>query len=239
MIKQKKKIVKGAKELGIDLTEKQIKNFKTYLEILQKWNQKINLTALDSAEEIIVKHFLDSLSCLTGIKLTGNEKIIDVGTGAGFPGLPIKIIYPELNLTLLDASQKRISFLRRVCYKLGLKKVEFIHGRAEDYGQAKEYRASYDYALARAVAKLNILAEYLLPFTKVGGQVIAHKGPEVDNGLADSKAAIQELGGQLNQVQELNLPFREAERRLVLVDKVASTPLEYPRQAGQPTKNPL
>ncbi len=235
----KQKLVLGAEKLNIDLNKTQIEQFMDYLNLIQKWNQQINLTAVDSADEIVVKHFLDALSLLSEVELEGTEKIIDVGTGAGFPGLPLKIIYPELTITLLEAVKKKATFLRRVVYNLNLEQVEVIHGRAEDYGQQEEYREQYDYGLARAVAKLNILGEYTLPFVRQGGEFIAYKGREINKEVNNGKQAIKELGGEIREVKELHLPFSEADRNVVIVDKKISTSNQYPRSAGIPDKNPL
>lgn len=235
----RKKLTLGAEKLNIDLNKTQVEQFMDYLNLIQKWNQQINLTAVDSADKIVVKHFLDSLSLLAELKLDGTEKIIDVGTGAGLPGLPLKIVYPELTITLLEAVKKKVTFVRRAVYRLNLEGVEVIHGRAEDYGQQEEYREQYDYGLARAVAKLNILGEYTLPFVQQGGKFIAYKGREISKEINSSQQAIEQLGGEITETKVLNLPFSEAERNLVLIDKKHSTSNQYPRSAGIPDKNPL
>ncbi|MCK8826844.1 16S rRNA (guanine(527)-N(7))-methyltransferase RsmG [Natroniella acetigena] len=238
-MEEKELLVTGAQQLGVELTEEQIDKFIDYLEILQEWNQKMNLTALDTAREIIVKHFLDSLTCLVELDLTGREKVIDVGTGAGFPGVPLKIIYPQLKLTLLDSLRKRTNFLKQLCYKLNLEGIEFIHGRAEDYGQDQNYREQYDYVVARAVASLNILVEYTLPFARINGRLIAQKGSEAEQEVIESQQAVQSLGGAIFDLRKVNLPYSEAERHLVVIDKMAQTPVQYPRRAGKPKKSPL
>jgi len=235
----KAKLLTGAKELGIELADKELNSFINYMEILQSWNQKMNLTALDTPEEIVIKHFLDSLSCVKGMNLRGDEKVIDVGTGAGFPGIPLKIIYPNLRLTLLDSLQKRIKFLKHLGDELGLNNLEFIHGRAEDYGQSSDYREQYDYALARAVASLNVLSEYTLPFLRVGGVFLSQRGSSVKEDIINSQDAVDNLGGEIYDMLNINLPYSNAERNLVIIDKVSNTPTKYPRRAGKPNKRPL
>ena len=237
----KNKLITGAEELGIELSSKQVEKLLQYMEILREWNQKINLTAIDEPEEIIVKHFLDSLSLLQITNLSGSEKLIDIGTGAGFPGLVIKIIYPELELTLLDSVKKKVNFLRQAAYDLGLDldSIDFIHGRAEDLGRNRQYREQYDYAVARAVAYLNILSEYALPFVKIGGKFIAQKGKSAKREVVDSQVALEKLSGETINVQAVDLPYNNDERYLILIEKIAVTSSEYPRKAGTPKKNPL
>jgi len=199
----------------------------------------MNLTAIEEDQEIIVKHFLDSLTALNALKLEDGMRLIDVGTGAGFPGVPLKICYPKIQLTLLDSLNKRINFLQELCQLLGLEKVEFIHGRAEDYGKNPEYRESFDYVVSRAVAELGILGEYCLPLVRKGGYFLALKGPLAEEELEKGKKALQILGGKVEEIISLHLPLREDKRTLVLIKKINPTPKQYPRKAGTPQKKPL
>lgn len=237
----KNKLKKGSQELGVDLSDKQLETLMEYMEILQEWNQKINLTAIDSPEGIAVKHFLDSLSILQSLNLSGTERIIDIGTGAGFPGLVLKIIYPNLELTLLDSVKKKVDFLRQAAYQLGLDldTIEFVHSRAEDLGRNRQHREQYDYAVARAVAYLNILSEYALPFIKTGGQFIAQKGENAKKEVVESQVALEKLGAETINLAPVDLPYNNDDRYLVVIEKISSTPNQYPRQAGRPRKKPL
>lgn len=237
----KNKLKKGSQELGVDLSDKQLETLMEYMEILQEWNQKINLTAIDSPEGIVVKHFLDSLSILQSLNLSGTERIIDIGTGAGFPGLVLKIIYPNLELTLLDSVKKKVDFLRQAAYQLGLDldTIEFVHSRAEDLGRNRQHREQYDYAVARAVAYLNILSEYALPFIKTGGQFIAQKGENAKKEVVESQVALEKLGAETINLAPVDLPYNNDDRYLVVIEKISSTPNQYPRQAGRPRKKPL
>jgi 16S rRNA (guanine527-N7)-methyltransferase len=199
----------------------------------------MNLTAIEEEKEVVIKHFLDSISCGKVQQLKPIGKVIDVGTGAGFPGIPLKVIFPELKVTLLDSLNKRINFLKEVCLQLELKDVEFIHGRAEDFGQDKKHREVYDYAVARAVAPLNILVEYCLPFVKVGGFFICQKGKALDEELHEGKRAIEILGGKVVDQQHITLPFSDITHSILVIEKTKQIPTKYPRKAGKPTKNPL
>ena len=237
----KNKLKTGAQELGLDLSKEQLDILLEYMDILQEWNQKINLTAIDDPEEIVVKHFLDSLSLLQTLDLSGEERVIDIGTGAGFPGLVLKIIYPNLRLTLLDSVKKKVNFLRQAAYQLDLDldTIEFIHGRAEDLGRNRQHREQYDYAIARAVAYLNILSEYALPFVKVGGQFIAQKGENAKKEVVDSQVALEKLGGETVNLAPVDLPYNDDDRYLIVIEKIMATTSQYPRQAGTPKKKPL
>lgn len=237
---------KRAKQAGIELVEEQIEKFLLFLQELQKWNRKFNLTAINDEEEILVKHFIDSLSCLLGVpgKIYPKiKKIIDIGPGAGFPGIPLKIYQPRFELTLLEATMKKVEFMRYLSGKLGLEKgLQVIHGRAEEYGRNGEYREKYDLAVSRAVSNLAILAEYCLPFVKIGGMFISQKGREITGELHKAGKAIEILGGRVNKVIPYKIPLmrgEELERNLVVVDKVESTPEDYPRRPGVATKRPL
>jgi len=235
----RKLLLDGCQEIGITLKEEQIESFMTYLTFLQQKSQEMNLTAIQEGEEIIIKHFLDSLTSLKALELQPGAKLIDIGTGAGFPGVPLKIVFPELQLSLLDSLKKRVGFLEDLCLKLRLKGVEFIHGRAEDFGQNTAYREKFDYVVSRAVAELGVLAEYCLPLVKVGGHFLALKGPLAGEELTKGKKALQILGGEVEKVITLNLPLREDKRNLVLIKKNKITPKQYPRKAGTPQKKPL
>ncbi len=226
-------------DLDLDLEQEQINQFKKYSAILQDWNQKMNLTALSQKEEIINKHFLDSLSCFKLINFAKEKKILDVGTGAGFPGLPIKIVDSDSSLVLLEAVRKKIFFLEELCYKLNLSRIEFIHGRAEKFGQDDNYREKFDLVVARAVAEVNTLSEYTLPFVKLGGNLIIQKGRNIQQELKQSKAAIKLLGGEIETIAEFNLPFANEKRNLIKIKKTAKTPNKYPRRISKPEKDPL
>ncbi|MGC8856142.1 MAG: 16S rRNA (guanine(527)-N(7))-methyltransferase RsmG [Anaerolineae bacterium] len=234
------KLVREAQALfNIHLTGRQVMAFLTYERELLEWNQKFNLTAIRDAEAIRTKHFLDSFSCVLAWKANPPARLIDVGTGAGFPGLPLKILYPNMHVTLVESVGKKAMFCQHVVRVLGLENVEVIQARAEDLGQRPEYREQFDWAVARAVAHLNVLGEYLLPLVKVGGMMLAQKG---ESGPAEAQAAekaLKILGGKIKQLIPVSLPGVADDRYLILVEKVAATPNKYPRKAGMPTKIPL
>ena len=221
----------------MDIDNVSAEKFAVYMELLREWNEKINLTAITDEEGILVKHFFDS--CSISDFVGNNSKIIDVGTGAGFPGLPLKIVNDTLNLTLVDSLNKRINFLNEVKNKLGLKNVETVHGRAEDVGIDNKYREKYDFAVSRAVAELRILVEYLLPLVKVGGKVIAMKGPNIDEEVENSKKAVKLLGGEIERIESFRLGNTDNERTIIIIKKIKNTESKYPRKAGIPRKNPL
>jgi 16S rRNA (guanine527-N7)-methyltransferase len=233
-------LVTGASELlDIDLTQQQIKSFAWYSHEMLDWNRRFNLTAITDPAEIEIKHFLDSLSCVLGMGLSPQGRVVDVGTGAGFPGLPLKIVYPHLELTLIESIGKKAEFCRHVIAGLALSGVTMLQARVEDAARMNEHRAMYDWALARAVAPMEVLAEYLLPLLRVGGKALAQKG---ETGLAEAHGAenaIRLLGGKLAQLIPVDLPKVAESRYLVLVEKVAQTPAKFPRRAGIPAKRPL
>lgn len=229
----------GSKEMNIEITDHQIDQLLKYKDILLEWNQKMNLTAIDEEKEVMIKHFLDSLSCIQTKYLKTEGSMIDVGTGAGFPGVPLKIALPSVKLTLLDSLKKRIGFLEEVCKETDLNDVNFVHGRAEDFGQNKDYREQYDYAVSRAVAALNILVEYCLPFVKVGGYFICQKGPGLIEELPEAKNAIKALGGEVVEQIAVTLPFSDITHHILVIKKIKQTPTKYPRKAGKPSKEPI
>ncbi len=211
----------------------------TYERELLDWNQKFNLTAIRDAEAIRTKHFLDSFSCVLAWGANPPHHLVDVGTGAGFPGLPLKILYPQLKLTLIESVGKKAMFCQHIVRVLGLDGVNVIHARAEDIGQKPEHREQYDWAVARAVANMNVLVEFLLPLTKVGGTMLAQKGESGPAEAQSAEKAMKLLGGKLQQILPVNLPGVADDRFLVLVHKSAATPPKYPRKAGMATKQPL
>jgi 16S rRNA (guanine527-N7)-methyltransferase len=230
-------LVEGSKEFSVSLVEGQINGLIKYKDILKEWNQKINITAIEDDKEIIVKHFIDSLSI---IPYLGNMdvKLIDVGTGGGFPGIPVKVACEKINVTLLDSLDKRIKFLNNVISELKLEGIKACHGRAEDFGMMEEHRERYDIATARAVANLPVLLEYCLPFVKVGGIFIAMKGSSMEE-VDASNRALEVLGGKIDKIENINLPFADAVRNIIIVKKIKSTPKKYPRKAGKPSKEPI
>lgn len=226
----------GSNKLGVPLNSTQIEQFKEYAELLTEWNKKINLTAITAPADIAVKHFLDCLSAILTNCIRGS--VIDVGTGAGFPGLVLKIAKPEIKLTLLDSLNKRINFLKEVSGKLALEDINFVHARAEDAARTV-LRSNFDTAVSRAVANMTVLSELCLPFLKIGGRFLALKGPLADEELHSAKRAIHILGGEIEDVFEVEIPFSELSHKIIIIKKVRQTPLQYPRKAGIPTKNPL
>ncbi len=224
---------------GFPLSAVQAQQFEQYYTILLDWNQRMNLTAIEDAEDVVYKHFLDSVLTLQVTGPLAGKQLIDVGTGAGFPGVPLKIMTPTLELCLFDSLQKRIHFLEHLCGQLALKDVRTLHGRAEEFGQNAAYRETFDLATARAVAKLPVLAELCLPFVRVGGQFVALKGPELELELAESQRALETLGGRLGEIKNIQLAHGQYERNLVVVEKIRPTPKKYPRRAGTPQKAPL
>jgi len=234
------KLVLHAQELfHIHLTGRQVMALITYERELLDWNQKFNLTAIRDTESIRTKHFLDSFSCVLAWGANPPYRLIDVGTGAGFPGLPLKILYPGMKLTLVESVGKKAMFCEHMVRMLGLENVEVIKGRAEEIGQLPAHREKYDWAVARAVANMNVLGEYLLPLVKVGGTMIAQKSESGPAEAQSAEKAMKLLGGKLKQVVPVNLPGVADDRYLVLVDKSAATPPRYPRKAGMPAKQPL
>lgn len=232
-------ITESQKYTGSPLTEKQVKAFEVFEAELMSWNEKFNLTAIRDAEGIRIKHFLDSLTCLQVMKPLHNERIIDVGTGAGFPGIPLKIIYPGIKLTLVESVGKKAGFCRHMVETLHLDNVDVLTLRAEEVGRLPNHRAQYDWALARAVASLPILSEYLIPLLKIGGHMLAQKGESAHAEAQASENALKLLGAQLQKIDKITLPGVVDERFLVVIKKTAATPAPYPRTVGIPTKKPL
>ena len=227
---------KRALEINVELNEKKIKQFNLYKELLKQWNEKMNLTAITEDNEIMIKHFIDSLTIIQYVE--DNSKIIDVGTGAGFPGIPLKIANESINLTLMDSLNKRLIFLDEVKKTLELNNVEMLHGRAEDIGKMEKYREKYDVVTARAVANMAVLLEYCLPLVKVGGRFICMKGNNLEDELEYEKA-LKTFGGEIEKVEKICLPGTEIERNIIVIKKVMKTPKQYPRKAGVPTKKPI
>ncbi len=226
-----------ALEFGLEVTEAQAESFQQYMELLVEWNQKMNLTAITEPSEVAVKHFLDSILILKYLELPAGAKLIDVGTGAGFPGVPLKIMCPDLGLTLLDGLNKRLIFLQDVLNHLRLSG-ELVHARAEEAGRQGKYRGKFDFATARAVAPLNLLCEYCLPFLKMDGVFAAMKGPQIGEELQAARNAIQLLGCELLKAEEFTLPGGDG-RSLVLIQRTKALPALYPRHGAKITKSPL
>lgn len=229
---------KGLNSFGVSLSEKQMNQFLSFYELLVEWNKVMNLTGITEFQDVVQKHFLDSLSLVKACELS-NQTVIDVGTGAGFPGIPLKIAFPELEITLLDSLSKRVNFLDMVIDKLDLDKIEAIHGRAEDFAQKALYREKFDLCVSRAVSNMTTLSEYCLPFVKVGGSFISYKSEKLTEELKDAGHAISLLGGVVKEQVELTLPASDIYRNLLVIHKEKSTPEKYPRKAGLPGKDPL
>lgn len=227
----------GLDILGLELSEQKIESFFKYKELVLEWNKRLNLTAICDDKEFVIKHFLDSLTVLKYLgKIKG--RLIDVGTGAGFPGIPLKIAVDNLDVSLLDSLEKRVKFLDNVINDLDLKNIHAMHSRAEDAGNDGNYRESYDFCVARAVASLPVLCEYCLPFVKVNGLFLAMKALKSSE-IDDSKRALEILGGKVEEVIDFTLPFTDNNRKIIMIRKFRQTPTKYPRKSGKPSKNPL
>jgi len=231
------KLQTEAKKIGVELNNNQLEQFYKYMKILLEWNEKINLTAITEENDIIYKHFIDSLTIYKYIDK--DASLIDVGTGAGFPGIPLKIACLDCKITLLDALNKRLNFLNEVIVQNNLKNIQTIHYRAEEAGKNKDYREKFDITTSRAVAPLNVLVEYLLPLTKIGGKCICMKGSNLKEEIENSKKAIELLGGEIEEINEFVLPDTDINRTIIVIKKIKTTPIKYPRKAGMPSKEPI
>ena len=227
------------KELNITLSETQQEQFYRFYELLVEWNKVMNLTGITEYEEVNEKHFIDSLSIVKVLDMNKVSTVIDVGTGAGFPGIPLKIAFPHLKVTLLDSLNKRIKYLDTVIDELELKDIHTIHGRAEEYARKEEYREKYDLAVSRAVANLSTLSEYCVPYVKVGGMFVPYKSGEIDEEVKTAQTAIKVLGGKQTEVVKFTLPGSDINRSFVKIQKIKSTGKKFPRKAGLPTKEPI
>lgn len=227
------------KRLGLSLTERQQEQFDTYYRILVEWNKVMNLTGITEYDEVNEKHFLDSLMIVKSFDMSKVSSIIDIGTGAGFPGIPLKIVFPEIQVVLLDSLNKRIRFLDEVIKQLGLEKIETIHGRAEDFAKKTQYREKFDFCVSRAVANLATLSEYCLPYVKIGGYFVPYKSEDIDKEVEQAENSVQILGGTVEEVKKFKLPGTEIGRALIKIKKIKTTAKKYPRKAGLPAKEPL
>ena len=220
-----------------DLEKDQIEQFYSYMNLLLEWNEKINLTAITEPKEVIIKHFIDSLTIAKYIPQ--GATLVDMGTGAGFPGIPLKIYRKDIKITLVDSLNKRIKFLNEVIEQLNLEEIETIHARAEEFGRNSKYREGFDIATSRAVANLATLSEYLVPLVKVNGKCICMKGPDIEEEIQNGRKAIKVLGGNISKVDSFKLPYTDIKRTVLIVDKIEKTPTKYPRKPGMPAKEPI
>ena len=232
-------LTEGCKDFGISLTEKQTEQFLEYYKLLIEWNEVMNLTAITEFEEVLSKHFVDSCALGKAVSMEGEKRLLDVGTGAGFPGIPLKIAFPEVEVVLLDSLNKRVKFLNEVIGQLGLSKITAVHGRAEDFARQKDYREQFDLVVSRAVANLSSLSEYCLPYVKVGGRFVSYKSGKLNEELTAAQKAIHVLGGEAKEPVYFQLTGTEDERSFVCIEKGKATPKKYPRKAGTPAKEPI
>ena len=230
-------MLEKSKILGVRFSVEQIEQFYRYMNLLIEWNEKMNLTAITEPKEIILKHFIDSITILKYID--DNSKLVDVGIGAGFPGVPLSIMNPTLKITLVDSLNKRLIFLQEVVKELNLKNIEIVHARAEEFGQNKNCREKFDIATSRAVANLATLSEYLVPLVKIDGKIISMKASNAKEEINDAKKAIEVLGGKIEKIEEFDLPESDIGRTIIIIDKNKCTPAKYPRKAGTPAKEPI
>ncbi|WP_010197879.1 16S rRNA (guanine(527)-N(7))-methyltransferase RsmG [Bacillus sp. m3-13] len=235
----KEQFISLLEEKGISLSSQQLSQFDTYYKLLVEWNEKMNLTAITDEEEVYLKHFYDSITASFYVDLNQELSLCDVGAGAGFPSIPLKICFPNLKVTIVDSLNKRITFLQNLANELGLKNVHFVHDRAETFGKNADYREKFDLVTARAVARLSVLSELCLPLVKEGGMFVPMKAAAASDELEKGKKALQILGGKLEKVHSFSLPLEESERNILIINKIKSTPKKYPRKPGTPNKQPL
>jgi len=231
-------LINSAKRFNVDIDRDMSKKFMMYKDLILDWNNRVNLTAIVDEREIILKHFIDSISIIENFD-NDAKSIVDIGTGAGFPGIPIKIVKPDYDITLLDSLNKRVKFLDAVTEDLGLTKIQSIHTRAEDAARDDFLREEFDIATSRAVANMSILCEYALPFVKVGGEFLAFKGPEVEEEIKSANKAIKELGGELKDIKYINIPETDIKHSIIIVSKIRQTPAKYPRNSNKIKSNPI
>ncbi|UAL47449.1 16S rRNA (guanine(527)-N(7))-methyltransferase RsmG [Sutcliffiella horikoshii] len=235
----KEQFISLLEEKGISLSSQQLSQFDTYYKLLVEWNEKMNLTAITDEEEVYLKHFYDSITASFYVDLNQELSLCDVGAGAGFPSIPLKICFPNLKVTIVDSLNKRITFLQNLANELDLKNVHFVHDRAETFGKNADYREKFDLVTARAVARLSVLSELCLPLVKEGGMFVPMKAAAASEELEKGKKALQILGGKLEKVHSFSLPLEESERNILIIKKIKSTPKKYPRKPGTPNKQPL
>lgn len=238
-MRNNERLIQGLKEWNITLNESQIQQFEQYYDLLIEWNSFMNLTGITEYEEVLVKHFLDSLALFHKVPYKENTKLMDMGTGAGFPGIPLKIVYPDIEVTLVDSLNKRIKFLDEVIQRLSLTKVETIHARAEELARKPEYREQYDIVVSRAVARTSSLAEFCIPYVKIGGYFTPYKSGTAEGELEEAEYAFHVLGAKLEEIQDYYVPNSDLKRSIFWIKKVKNTPKAYPRAGGKPLKMPL
>lgn len=229
----------ACRDIGLELTKEQYEQFMKYKDLIQEWNKKVNLTSIKEDEEIVKKHFIDSIKIFKFEEVKNAKRIIDIGTGGGFPGIPMKIVNPDCEMVLLDSLNKRINFLNIVINDLGLKNISTIHGRAEDFAVKSEYREKFDVVVSRAVANMTVLSEFCLPYVDIGKHFVALKGPSVDEELNEAKRALSVLGGEVEKLIPVKIEDSDLEHNLVIIKKINNTPKQYPRKAGTANKKPL
>lgn len=237
--KRLEKIQTEIHKINIDVSEKQLHQFLTFYNMLVEKNKVMNLTSITEFDEVVEKHFLDSLSLASNIDLKKEIKVLDLGTGAGFPGIPLKIVFPQLEMVLMDSLNKRVLFLQDVISELQLLNISAVHGRAEEMAKKTEYRGKFDLCVSRAVSNLSSLSEYCIPFVKLGGYFISYKSGEIDEEVRQAKHAISVLGGKISKIQKFHLAGTDISRSFIFIEKKKETPKTYPRKAGTPSKNPI
>lgn len=233
------KLIQALNSYGIESSDIVIGRFEKYMEMVLEWNEKVNLTAITDRDEFIKKHFIDSLCCVSHENYRNAKTVIDVGTGAGFPGMPLAIVSEDKEFLLVDSLNKRIKILNEIIEVLGLKNVKAVHGRAEELARAKEYREQYDICVSRAVSRLSVLSEYCLPFVRKGGWLAAYKGPDAENEIEDARGALGKLGGKVMEIADTEMKQFDIFHKIVYIQKTMNTPKIYPRKAGTPEKKPL